>query len=128
MEKIIANVTVAGKAWKIKGFPFFHYDCVTWMQEEQHKRIGKLELEFWVLIERFPVAQLLFNNEPIVELLYYPDRQTAACLSGKTLHDSTKKMRHDNNLFALYLEAKLPIGSDGDRALARVRAGLPLVP
>lgn len=111
MEKVIRNVTVSEKAWKIDGFSVFHFKCVTWMKEEQSKRSGLLELVFWVSNERFPVARLLFNSKRAVELFYYPQTQTAACLSGKTLHDSKQKLSLKNNLLSLYLNAKFPMRS-----------------
>jgi hypothetical protein len=108
VENVIHNVTVAEKAWKVDGFSLFHFYCVAWMIDEQEIRSGNFELLFWVCNERFPVARFRYNDELVVELFYYPHTKTAACLSGKTLHDSTKKITYGDRLLAVYLNAKFP--------------------
>lgn len=107
-KKVFKNVIVPEKAWHIAGFQLFHFKCISWMREEKVKRRGKFALEFWVSNERFPVARFSWNDVVFVELFYYPQTQTAACLSGKALHDSKEVISCHRNLLNSYFEARFP--------------------
>ena len=101
-------ITVVDTAWKIDGFKKFYEMCIAWAEEEAKLRPATYALEFWVSNERFPVLRFLFEKHRIVELFYYPQNNTAACLSGKALHDSTKKLDVKCNILRPYREKECP--------------------
>ncbi len=117
-------VVAARGAWKIDGFQNFYDMCLIWAGEIQEKYYGKYSLNFWVANERFPVARLCHRNTLIVELFYYPQVQTAACLSGKAKHITTEKISRQKNLFIPYLSIKrLALRKGSQRGLITVHLG-----
>ncbi len=98
-------IAVSGleKGWKIEGFRYFYEMTKAWVEEIQTAYCRTFVLEYWVSNERFPVVRFIVNGTLVVELFYYPQKQTAACLSGKARHKTQEKLVHETNLLMAYL-------------------------